>query len=125
MKPFDGDMDDYRRLVLEGTPSSDPDRRDAARNIAQDRRRAAAEQRESTAPLRKKIKETESLMEKLHKEIQQIDARLADPSLYDRKPADAAKLAKQRSDAEKALQQNEEQWLALSADFERANADTG
>ena len=119
--PFDGDIEDYRKLVLEG-PSNPGKRSAAGAGAAQERRRSAAGRREEAAPLRKKIKEIESLMAKLQKEIQGLDQRLAEPSLYLRDPTGAAFLAKDRSDAEKRLARSEEDWLALSADYEKASA---
>lgn len=122
VSPFDGDMDDYRKLIVKGpettTAKSDDDA--AARTSAQDRRRESAARRTELAPLRKKIKEIESLMEKLQKEIQKLDTALADPALYTKDPAKASTLAKQRADAVKALGEREEAWLELSAEYEEA-----
>ena len=123
MKPFDGDIDDYRRLVLEG-PQTRGAQRSSVRNEAQERRRAAAGQREQTAPLRKKIRETEALIDKLQKEIQRIDVRLADPALYARDSAGIVEQGKARADAVRALAEAEERWLELSADHENQSAGT-
>ncbi len=121
---FDGDMNDYRRLVLEGTAGNGRAGANGGRkDSAQERRREAAQRREQVAPLRKKIKETESLIGKLQKQIQDLDRRLADPALYDRAPEDSAKLAKSRADAVRALAAAEEAWLALSADYEAAGTE--
>ena len=63
--PFDGDVADYRRLVVEGPRRKKPSNGAAPPNrkvAAQDRRRNAADARAQTAALRKKIKETESLV---------------------------------------------------------------
>jgi len=125
VKPFDGDIADYRRLVVEGPRKNPAPASSGSRNeTAQVRRRTAAEQRGQTAPLRKKIKETESLIGQLQKEIQALDRRLADPTLYS-DPTRAAERAKERAEAEKALKAAEERWLALSAEHERAGAETG
>ncbi len=123
VRPFDGDIADYRRFVLEGPGRTNAGRAES-RNGAQDRRKASAGQREQSAPLRKKIKEIESLIGRLHKEIQAIDQRLADPTLYG-DPAGAAERAKARADAAKALAAAEEHWLALSAQHEQAEAAPG
>ena len=60
IREFDGDLDDYRRLVLEGSSGAKSEERagedDGSRVSALDRRRAAAALREKLAPLRKKIK---------------------------------------------------------------------
>ena len=122
VKPFDGDIEDYRRLVLEGPRTRGGRRPAPSAGTAQGRGRAAADARAQTAPLRKRIKETESLIEKLQKRIQEADRRLADPSLYERDPAKAAAHAKERADAVKALGDAEDRWLALAHEHERANA---
>ncbi len=70
VRPFDGDIADYRRLVVEGPRKSAQSSAAASRDeTPQQRRRIAAEQRGQTAPLRKRIKETESLIGRLQKEI--------------------------------------------------------
>ena len=125
-KTFDGDIEDYRRQVLEGPGTSGSKKAPAASaGSAQDRRKAAADARAQTAPLRKKIKETESLMEKLQKQIQAADGRLADPALYAKDPSKVTAETKARADLVRALAQAEEDWLALSAELEAAMADGG
>ena len=124
VKEFEGDLDDYRRLVIEGGTSAKSDKRDddgeAGRVSALDRRRAAAALREQLAPLRKKIKDAESRIDKLQKEIAKLDGDLADPDLFTRDSAKGTRLMKARSDAEKALAETEETWLELSAEHEEA-----
>ena len=124
MKTFDGDIDDYRRLVLEGPRASAPRRSAPSSNgTAQERRKAAADARAQTAPLRKKIKETESLMEKLRREIEAADGRLADPALYAKDPSKATAEAKARAETVRALAAAEEEWLTLSAELEAADGE--
>ena len=124
VKEFDGDLDDYRRLVIEGGTSAKAEKRDddgeAGRGSALDRRRAAAALREQLAPLRKKIKDAEARIDKLQKEIAKLDGELADPDLFTRDSAKGTRLMKARSDAEKALAETEETWLELSAEHEEA-----
>jgi len=123
VKEFDGDLEDYRRLVLEGASSpkgGDKAGADDGRLSALDRRRAAAALREQLAPLRKKIKDAESRIEKLQKEIARLDGDLADPDLFTRDAAKGTRLMKTRSDAEKALAETEDLWLTLSAEHEEA-----
>ncbi|MDK9698156.1 MAG: ABC-F family ATP-binding cassette domain-containing protein [Siculibacillus sp.] len=124
VKEFEGDLDDYRREVIEGTTGAKGEKRDeandAGRLSALDRRRAAAVLREQLAPLRKKIKDAETRIEKLQKEIAKLDGELADPDLFVRDTAKGTRLMKARSDAEKALAETEETWLELSAEHEEA-----
>ncbi len=122
--PFDGDMDDYRNLVLDkrsGRGSGGNGR--AAAATGQDRRREAAKRREETAPLRKRVKDIEASIARLQREIAAIDAKLANPRLYNQ-PTEAAFLAKDRADHVRALSAAEEKWLVASAAVEEATAGT-
>ncbi|MDE2017566.1 MAG: ABC-F family ATP-binding cassette domain-containing protein [Hyphomicrobiales bacterium] len=115
VKPFDGDMDDYRRLVLSG---------DAAPSARGGRRRktppaaAAANADETPArsvALRKAIAEAEGRMARLNGLIGRVDAALAVPGAFARDPRKAAELARNREELERALRGAEEAWLDLSA----------
>jgi ATP-binding cassette subfamily F protein 3 len=119
--PFEGDLDDYRRLVL----SKEDEGRDSVaksdeRRTRSETRRAAAERRAELAPLKRRITAIEADMAKLGKRVGEIDQALADPTLYERDPARAAKLAKERAEAAAALAGAEEQWLELSGEYESA-----
>jgi ATP-binding cassette, subfamily F, member 3 len=122
VRPYEGDLDDYRQMVLDARAGGVAGANGRSTNPAQARRREAAERREQTAPLRKKIRAAESLIGKLHKEIQAFDARLADPSLYARDPGRIAVESRGRAEAVKALAEAEEEWLALSTEYEAASA---
>ncbi|MGX5665801.1 ABC-F family ATP-binding cassette domain-containing protein [Rhizobium daejeonense] len=121
---FDGDMEDYRSLVVSSARKTDDrEKADAAVQVNKaDQRKAAADKRASLAPLKKKINEIESLTKKLETLIQALDAELADPVLYEKSPAKAAEKAKQRGEAAAKLSAYEEQWLELSAEYEDAMA---
>ena len=121
-EPFDGDMADYRRLVIDGTRSAKKKKEKKKPEKAQDRRRDAAAKREEIAPLRKKIKDAEATIEKLQVRVQKLEEKLGDPSLYEQDAAKATEHARKRSDAMKALAEAEDQWLRLSADYEAAKA---
>ena len=120
--PFEGDLDDYRRLVLATANDEGQDgasKSDERRSRAETRR-AAAERRAELAPLKRRITALEAEMAKLGRRMAEIDQALADPKLYERDPARAAKLAKERADAAAALAGAEEQWLELSGEYESA-----
>ena len=70
--------------------------------------------------MRKKIHEIEALTTRLEKSIQEIDTLLADPGIYEKTPDLAAAKAKERSAAERALADAEEEWLTLSDEYETA-----
>ena len=124
MKPFDGDMDDYKRLVLAGELDPAPDRggKPQATVSRTDERRAAAERRVALAPLRRKLDALEARMTKLADAIAKVDAALADGTAFQKDPAKANELARRRADAAAALTTVEEEWLEISGEIEAANA---
>jgi len=118
VKPFDGDLGDYRRLVLnEGDTDVSPTK-SQARSAASEARRTAADKRAQTAPLRKRIAQAEALIERLNRELEKLDAALADGSLFARDAARAGELAKTRAQLAAAIAKTEEEWLAVSAALE-------
>jgi len=126
VNPFDGDLDDYRRLVLAGSPGeADGDARDhdgEARTSRAALRRAAAERRTELAPLKRRIDECDKTLSRLANRLAEIDAALADPTLYNRDPAKVATLGKARADVVRSLAEAEHQWLTLSEAYESALA---
>ncbi|BBE72211.1 ABC-F family ATP-binding cassette domain-containing protein [Oharaeibacter diazotrophicus] len=123
--PYDGDMDDYKRLVLSGPDERAGAAKADAKPTAVDRRRLAAERRAQLAPLRKKIQAVEARIEALKKDLAKLDATLADPALFAKDPARGAKLSKDRADCARAIDAAEEQWLELSGEYEAAEAEAG
>lgn len=123
VKPFDGDLDAYRSLVLEGESSqgvaSKSSKNESATSQA-DSRRAAVEKRQALAPLKKRIEAAEQKMAKLTELLARVDEALQAPDAFIKDPAKAAQLSGQRAELEKTLMSVEEEWLTLSADYESA-----
>ena len=115
---FDGDLDDYRRMVLSArgmrTPSRDRDERAAGRD------KPARTRGEKRVPLKQKISEAETEIARINGIISKIDAALALPDLFTRDPKQAAQLARARAAAASALQRAEEEWLAASSLYDEA-----
>jgi ATP-binding cassette subfamily F protein 3 len=114
--PYEGDLDDYRRLVL-GREARRDERDDTDKVSRTDQRRAAAEKREELKPLKRRIDAAEQTVARLTADIAAIDQQLAD-GLFARDPAKATALSKARAEAAAALAKAEEDWLAASADYE-------
>ncbi len=76
VKTFDGDMDDYRRLVLAGPERTESGSESTGGQKAE-ARRSAVERRAALAPLKKKLDGIEARMGKLSAAIAKIDAALA------------------------------------------------
>jgi ATP-binding cassette subfamily F protein 3 len=124
VKPFEGDLEEYRDLIIASGRKKDDKPQAASDEPASkaDQRKANAEKRASLAPLKKKINEIESLTGELEKVIQALDKELADPALYEKAPAKAAQKAKERGEAAAKLSAAEEEWLMLSSEYEEAMA---
>jgi ATP-binding cassette subfamily F protein 3 len=116
---FDGDLDDYRRRVLSDRDDSG-DRGRAERAPKPSRPSGNGEKRPAAKPLRQRVERAEAEVTRLTREIEKLDAALADGQLYAREPAKAAAIAKARSDSAIALAKAEEDWLAAGAALEAA-----
>jgi ATP-binding cassette subfamily F protein 3 len=118
---FDGDMDDYKRYVLDRAGGGKP-RKARSEPRPEATGSSAPPSRREAVPLKKRIAAVEEKMRKFQDLIARIDAALADPAVFKRDPAKAAQLSAQRGDLEKALVVAEEDWLALTNEFEAAQA---
>lgn len=112
VKPYDGDLDQYRKDVLSRTGRMTGEGR-------KEKEEAPPVEDAAGIALRKRVRDAEALMAKLEKDIAAIDKRLADPKLA-KFPADEARLTRQREEAVEALATAEEGWLEASADLEAA-----
>jgi ATP-binding cassette subfamily F protein 3 len=90
----------------------------------QARRKAAAEQRQKMAPLKKEVERCEKELERLAKEKAEVEEALGDTGLYDAERKDElkqlldrqAELARRESEAEAA-------WVEASESLESLEAD--
>jgi len=115
VRPFDGDLDDYRLRVLAGSDTQgQPARKPDPRPDPAAARRAAADKRAATAPLRKRVTKAETELAQLTRQLHKLDATLANGDLFSREPARAAELSKTRANVVAAIARAEEEWLAAS-----------
>lgn len=122
VKPFDGDLDDYRKIVLEGPEDKHDTKNVVSENSQSERRREAAERRVELAPLRKRIEAIEQKMAKFQDLLQRVDDALGVPDVFLKDPEKASRLSAQRAEVERALMAAEEEWLMLSAEYEASSA---
>jgi ATP-binding cassette subfamily F protein 3 len=112
---YDGDLDDYRRMVLSTRGARIASReRGAERSVRSDAN--SSRPKEKRIPLKQRIAEAEAEMTRISGIIAKIDAALALPDLFTRDPKQAAQLSKARSGAAGALTRAEEEWLAASSE---------
>jgi ATP-binding cassette subfamily F protein 3 len=121
---FDGDLEDYRRWLLERDPEAAPAaaaETGGAQPDARQRRKASAERRQQLKPLRDEVKRQEKEMERLQRRKDQLDEQLANPALYGSDQKDELnRLLQEQGQVTKALAEAEEAWLAASEELEAA-----
>jgi ATP-binding cassette, subfamily F, member 3 len=120
VKPFDGDLEDYRRAVLSsrGARSGSSDSKD--RKTENGAARPAQPRPKKSAPLKQQIAEAEAEIDRITAIIDKIDAALALPDLFTRDPKQAAQLSTARANAQTALHAAEEKWLEASSAYHEA-----
>ncbi|MGR3782695.1 MAG: ABC-F family ATP-binding cassette domain-containing protein [Albimonas sp.] len=127
VRAYDGDMEDYRRLLLSergggGRLASQAEKREAkeakaaakaAAKEAARPRRSQAELRRALAPLKAEVAKCEERIAKLEAMRRKIDARLMAPDFYLNAPADEAEaLQRKRAEVEAAVLRAEDLWAA-------------
>jgi ATP-binding cassette subfamily F protein 3 len=121
VRPYDGDMADYRQLVT-GVSTDRREKRESEKASKADRRREAAQRRAQLEPLAKEIKATEALIERLRKRLAAIEEQLANPALYEQDAGKVTALSKERAELSDRIARQEDLWLSLSSEYEEANA---
>ncbi|HTK35803.1 MAG TPA: ABC-F family ATP-binding cassette domain-containing protein [Caulobacteraceae bacterium] len=118
VKPFDGDMDDYARYVL-----------DRAKANARAPSQVAAAPPPAPAkpaplpigPLKRKLEAAETALARAHQAIAELDAAMVDPALFHKQPDKAAELTRRRHRAQERLDAAEAEWMALAEQYEQAS----
>ena len=95
---FEGSLDDYEKLVMEGSsakngamPATVTQAAAAPKvpvatkgsNDRKEQRQQAARSREESKPLRDKARKLEQQLEREHRKLTELEQKLADPTLYD------------------------------------------
>src|SRR6202049_1090597 len=115
---YDGDLDDYRRMVLSARGMRTNSRAGNERGNGRDKpQRNRSEKR---IPLKQKISDAEAEIARINGIIAKIDTALALPDLFKRDPKQAAQLTKAGAGAASALLRAEEEWLAASSQYDEA-----
>ncbi|MTJ80656.1 MAG: ABC-F family ATP-binding cassette domain-containing protein [Telmatospirillum sp.] len=123
---FEGDLDDYRRLLLDQARQARRDGRATRDNAPnrRDERRAAAELRAQLAPLRKAVQKAEKQVEDLHRRKAVLESRLADPALYSGPADEVARLQRELGEVSRASADAEDAWLSAQMAYDEAEAAT-
>ncbi|MDJ0610662.1 MAG: ABC-F family ATP-binding cassette domain-containing protein [Kiloniellales bacterium] len=126
VRPFEGDLDDYRKLLLEQRRAerrglAGEQKRPKAEN-RKEKRRAAAEARAAAADLRKAIKTSERKIETLSQKKQALEAKLAEPETYNGPTAALQELQLEHGALKQAIEEAEQAWLEAQAALEEGAA---
>jgi ATP-binding cassette subfamily F protein 3 len=119
---YDGDLDDYRRLVLSSRGERAGPREAGERNAIREKseREKSERRNERQKAPKQRIAEAETEIERINAIIAKIDAALALPDIFTRDPKQAAQLSQARANAADALARAEEEWLDASAQVDQA-----
>ncbi len=118
---FEGDMEDYKRLLLSQRGGKGGKKGKAKSKPAADPAVSDHQKRKNAAPLRSDVSNSEKKIAKLERAISEIEQNLADPSLYGSSDNfKVEELSRQLTDNKAALTSEEERWIGLQANLEEA-----
>jgi ATP-binding cassette subfamily F protein 3 len=118
IKPFDGDMNDYARYVLDRARAANRAASKAPIPPAPAPPKPGAE-----APLRRKLEATEQVLARETKTVADLDERLAQIDLH-LDPAKLAEVQRKYSRALERLAEAEAEWMSAAERYEAAKAGT-
>ncbi len=118
--PYEGDLDDYARWLLERVDGSDRDATPPARASARARRQREAEIRRALGPLRAEVQGLEAALDALGARRAAVESRLADGGLYRDAAGDVEALLAEQGDLARRVHETEVAWLAACERLESA-----
>ena len=117
VRPFNGDLEEYRRLLLAPEAQAEG-ARDAAGNDRRLQRREAAERRSAVEPLRREARRAEETAQLLSAERQALDLRLAAPESQGAGGTALAEAYRRRAELSRLIEEAEAAWLAAEEAIE-------
>ncbi len=127
VKPFDGDLDDYRNWLSEQkrnlTETNSPESSEPSEAPVISRkelRKQEAERRKRLKPLLDRLKKSEHAVDKYHSEQKTIEQQLTDPDIYsDAQKENLKVLLVQKAEVDNALEAAEMEWMEVEALLEQ------
>lgn len=117
-EPFDGDLDDYRKFIIQSRREERKEERAKKSKAAKNEAKSSAKPDSS---LLKKAAQAEQDVLKLTAEKEKLEAQMAQPGFYNNS-GDAAKVQKKYDEVVSKLNEQEAQWLDFQEQLERASA---
>ncbi|HZB92053.1 MAG TPA: ATP-binding cassette domain-containing protein [Stellaceae bacterium] len=119
-RSWDGDLEDYRRYLLEQPrPGLEAEAR-AAESGKREARRLAADRRQALAPLKRALRDAEKRLAAQAERKAALDRELADPATYAGNGESVAERLREQAEAAQRLAEAEAAWLAAAEAVERA-----
>jgi ATP-binding cassette subfamily F protein 3 len=121
VRPFEGDLEDYRRRLLERDEATieRADGAGARRDPRRMARRGEAERRQLLQPLRQTARQAEAAAARLAAEQQALDRKLAAPGAFGGEGAALSQALKRRAELARLIAEAEAQWLAAETAIEQ------
>ncbi|WP_286241007.1 ATP-binding cassette domain-containing protein [Neptuniibacter halophilus] len=135
VEDFKGDLDDYQNWLLEEKRQAqraeaeayaqpENEKRSLSAAERKEQKRLAAERRNQLRPLKKQLEKLESAMETLHTQLDTVEQKLADSSLYEEANKDQLKeLLQQQASLKQQAEQTEEAWMEQQEALENLEAE--
>ena len=130
VQPFDGDMDDYRKQLLQKRPGKgqtpltghQPPRTESADPLAQPARALSGrERRANTAGVRSAITKNEKDLEKLNRRKVRLEGEMTSAGFFDAANSDrAATAGRELASVNEAIATAEEEWIKLQERLDAA-----
>ena len=124
--PYNGDLADYRAMLLEQARGSRRGARAGKTNGREGKkagRRARAQARAETAGVRKEGRDAERRLAELGRTKAAIEAKLADPGFYDGTSDKVSALQIELAEIERAIGAAEQAWLEMEARISAAGSE--
>ncbi len=147
-KPFDGDLDDYRRSLLQArrgkrrektnrsnkNNSSDKNKggdkngitstnSETGNELKPAKRRDRATARSEVVPLRRAANIADESLQRMTRKRAEMQKKLAEPGFYDRPSSDIAGVQRDLAELERSMQDAEAEWLQAHETLEAAQRD--
>jgi ATP-binding cassette subfamily F protein 3 len=121
VKPFDGDMDDYAKFVLDRARQTGRSPTQVKRETKKDDPPAkAAPNPAMVGPLKRKLEAAEQTLARCTSQLAELDHALADPELYVKDPAKARELSERRDKAKGRMDKAEAEWMTAAEAYDAA-----
>ena len=122
VRPFEGDMDDYRALLASSGGNGAKAANGATGNDKKERRREAGERRKAVAHLKRELASAEAEVEKLEARREDLTRAIGYPALYQDQVDSANLIALQKNlgQVEKDLSAAEDRWAKAQGNWDAA-----